>query len=222
MNLWYFNIDHFPTENITAVVNSFPIEISEEINRYRFYNDQKSKLVARLLIQMYVTQSNNNWNWENWKIDKKNKKPYLENGPYFNISHSHNWVVVLFSEKAEVGIDIEHIQDIDVASIALNFHKHEIMYLKNNYYDKDVFFAIWVRKEALLKASGEGIINGLNKISVLDNNVFYHNNWTFQDINLFQNFKCAICFEKMSQNGITFKEINYETLNKFIYEKILI
>ena len=83
MNLWYFNIDHFPIEEIAIVANSVPIEISQEINRYRLSNDRKSRLVARLLIQRYILRTMNTWNWRDWKINDKNKKHFLENGPCF-------------------------------------------------------------------------------------------------------------------------------------------
>ena len=164
----------------------------------------------------------NTWNWRDWKINDKNKKPFLENGPCFNISHSGNLVVVVFSDTHEVGVDIEHIQDIDAASIAGHFHENEIHYLKNNHYNKELFYEIWTRKEALLKASGEGITNGLNKISVLENKLFHDKEWIIQNIDLHPNYKCAICSEADNSNNINIEEIDYETLNKFIHEKILI
>lgn len=218
MVFWYYNINDFPVEIIDPVLLSFPEKIADEIKRYRLENDRKSRLIARLLIQKYVLENTNSWNWGNWK-KQDNHKPKIEQGPFFNISHSGNMVIVGFSERTEVGVDIEEMKEIDVASMINHFHPDEIEYLKENLNDKELFYMIWTKKEAFLKACGTGIVKGLDQVSVLKDSLFYEGNWNVKNIDIVPNYKCAICStDELDEYRVT--HIKPEVLTKFIREKI--
>jgi 4'-phosphopantetheinyl transferase len=219
MILWYYNIDEFPSERINLVLASLPAKIAETIKKYRIENDRKSRLVARLLVQKYVLEKTNHWSWEDWKKDE-NHKPKVEGGAFFNISHSGNMVIVGFDEDDEVGVDIEEIKEIDVASMASYFHPDEIDYLNENANDKAVFYEIWTRKEAFLKASGTGIVKGLDQISVLEDLLVHQGKWNIKSINVAPDYKCAICSQGIL-NTPDIAHISVEGFNKFINEKII-
>lgn len=96
-----------------------------------------------------------------------NKKPRVE-GIQFNLSHSENLVAVALSPHP-IGIDVEFIRkdfsyDVmldDCFSIAEQLLIHKGAGYLN-------FFTLWTRKEALLKATGEGLNNHkLSEIQVL-------------------------------------------------------
>ena len=95
-------------------------------------------------------------------------KPLSKN-IYFNISHSHNLVAFIISNKYEVGIDIELIKD-NVKDKLINYvcNDEEIKEIRN---DNNKFYYCWTRKEAVLKCSGKGIIKDLK--NVLDNHDYY-------------------------------------------------
>jgi 4'-phosphopantetheinyl transferase len=219
MVFWYYNINDFPIEAIDSVLLSFPEKIAAEIKRYRIENDRKSRLIARLLVQKYVLEKTNAWNWENWK-KQENHKPKIEHGPFFNISHSGYMVIVGFNEKSEVGVDIEEIREIDVASMMNYFHPDEIEYLRKNLNDKELFYMIWTKKEAFLKACGTGIVKGLDQVSVLTDRLFYQGNWNIKSIDIASDYKCAICStDELNEYSIT--HITPGILNTFMREKIL-
>ncbi|WP_316809587.1 4'-phosphopantetheinyl transferase family protein [Pedobacter agri] len=96
-----------------------------------------------------------------------NNKPYLE-GIEFNITHCADLVIFAIS-KNPIGIDIEFCKkDFDFNGItAITFTKPELKLLKNGPYANQTFYWLWTRKEALLKATGEGLIDQINEISVL-------------------------------------------------------
>lgn len=220
MTLWYFNIDDFPEEQIQQHLLNLPDFICLEIDRYRFTDDKKFRLISRLLIQKYVLETSSVWNWKDWKKNE-NQKPFLENGPFFNISHSGKMVVVGFSSTLEVGLDIEEIKDIDTIALSTSFHKDELLFLEKKDFDLDNFYKIWTRKEALLKALGIGLLEGINQISVLEDEIVYKNKWYMHEIQLVKNYKCCICTSKQV-NKINSKQIDFNSLNKFINEKILL
>ncbi|NJO33375.1 MAG: 4'-phosphopantetheinyl transferase superfamily protein [Rhodospirillales bacterium] len=97
-------------------------------------------------------------------------KPALRgaHGVHFNLSHSHGMALVAVA-SAEVGIDIERIdKDVDYDDIAETmFSAAEIGMLRSAPASRrgEVFFSIWTRKEAYLKATGLGLSSNLPEIS---------------------------------------------------------
>jgi 4'-phosphopantetheinyl transferase len=89
-------------------------------------------------------------------------KPYVM-GINFNISHSGDYIVMAFS-NFPIGIDIEWM-DIDLnyqLLISNCFTINEANCIHNL---KD-FYTFWTRKESILKATGEGLIDNLHEIEV--------------------------------------------------------
>jgi 4'-phosphopantetheinyl transferase len=96
----------------------------------------------------------------------KKEKPYLgpehaESDVTFNVSHSHGIALLAFSRHREVGIDVEQIRrDFDVEAISRRFFStHEQQQLAASPHDSRfaAFFRCWTRKEAYIKATGEGL-----------------------------------------------------------------
>lgn len=105
----------------------------------------------------------------------KNEKPSLEpslarSGITFNVSHSGGVALYAFAQGREVGIDIEHIKrDFDIEAIARRFFSgHEQQQLAAvRAADKiGAFFRCWTRKEAYLKATGDGLSLSLSQFDV--------------------------------------------------------
>jgi 4'-phosphopantetheinyl transferase len=88
----------------------------------------------------------------------------------FNLSHSGNLVLYAFSRGRVVGIDIEAVRkEIATLNIAENFFSpDEVTTLKSVSEDMHTvaFFNCWTRKEAYIKAVGEGLSHPLHNFSV--------------------------------------------------------
>lgn len=79
----------------------------------------------------------------------------------FSLSRTHGAVLVATSSNP-VGVDIERLlPGHDARSIAPYLHPQESAMLSNlpNSHLPGAFATVWTRKEALLKASGEGLVN---------------------------------------------------------------
>lgn len=99
------------------------------------------------------------------------ERPVLrEGGLEFNITHAGDLVAVAFAKNARVGIDIERVErKVDLMGVAERILSEEDFAKFCALPDVEkaaTFFRIWTRKEAYLKATGEGITDGLKKISV--------------------------------------------------------
>lgn len=220
MTLWHFNIDDFPENQMAQTISRLPANVRPEVTRYFATDDQKSRLLARLLVQSYVANRTLSDDWHRWKY-AEHKKPYLDNNVHFNVSHSGKMVVVCFSDKGEVGVDIEQIKPIDTENMSAHFHKEEVEWLKKQNFELSPFYRLWTRKEALLKAKGGGILNGLNQQSTLSNRIIDDGEWYLKEIDIFDGYKCCIC-STVENTNISIEEIDYKTLNNFINEKDLI
>ena len=79
-------------------------------------------------------------------------KPYYENGPYFNISHSGKYVMMAVS-SSEIGIDIEENIPKDMSLLTKIFNEAEAKVIKEH----ADFYYLWCAKESLIKCMGSSI-----------------------------------------------------------------
>ena len=88
----------------------------------------------------------------------------------FNLSHSNGMVVVAIAHGREVGLDVEYIRpEVEVDEIARRvFSRQEAAALAALPAADRVaaFFACWTRKEAFVKATGEGLSRPLADFDV--------------------------------------------------------
>ena len=87
-----------------------------------------------------------------------------------NLSHSAGLALIAIARASNVGVDLEYIRArSDYADIARHFFSaSEVDYLTalpNRLY-AEAFFSCWTKKEAYLKACGEGLAIPLNSFSV--------------------------------------------------------
>jgi 4'-phosphopantetheinyl transferase len=102
----------------------------------------------------------------------ENKKPYIvtNHGPglQFNLSHTGDWILLAVSAQS-VGSDIEYVdgtfnyEDI----LPQHFSEKEAAYIHQES-SLERFYKLWTRKEALLKATGQGLGNHLKHTPALN------------------------------------------------------
>ena len=79
-------------------------------------------------------------------------KPFFENGPFFNISHSGRYIVMAVSNK-EVGVDIEENVERNMSALIRIFNEAEAKMIKEH----ADFYYLWCAKESLIKCIGSSI-----------------------------------------------------------------
>jgi 4'-phosphopantetheinyl transferase len=141
--------------------------------RFRFEREQRRFIVGRGLLRVILSRY---LNFPPEKLQFKYGeygKPALETGAHtlcFNLAHSGELALYALTANLEIGIDLEQIHPIpDVQQLAEQFfspmERAELAALPPDR-KLDAFFSGWTRKEAYLKARGDGLIYPLDQFSV--------------------------------------------------------
>lgn len=101
-------------------------------------------------------------------------KPSLAAGRYsaslnFNVAHSGDYALLAFCASAQIGVDVEHIEERDAEKVAkriLSKFEYGRFLSLPEAERKAAFFRAWTRKEAMVKAVGNGLSLPLDRFDV--------------------------------------------------------
>ena len=88
---------------------------------------------------------------------------------HFNVSHSGEWALIAVSDDSPVGVDIERPRVFrNPAGVARRLcSARELEHVRGGE-DQAGLLRLWVRKEAVAKADGSGLLMALGELDVLD------------------------------------------------------
>ena len=142
------------------MMKDFSVERKEKILRYNKVQDRGQGLAAGLLLNHVLK-------CHGFCMDEiiygEHGKPEIK-GLFFNLSHSHDYVLCVVNEKP-VGCDIEKIGDFKKKLAEHYYTTQEVDYL-NGLKDEEKaseFYRIWTMKESYMKMTGEGLSLGLKR-----------------------------------------------------------
>jgi len=170
-DLWRISIK----EQTSQFENLKKLLSKEELERVNRFHQQKDKIrftlgkgTLRTILSLYLRCSPQDIRFEKGY----NEKPFInypQNNIAFNISYSHNWILIAVSSEA-VGVDVEYInKEFDYSLVMENcFTEKEIKTIQSASPPENIFFRSWTRKEALLKATSLGLNDYLRDFSCLD------------------------------------------------------
>jgi len=96
--------------------------------------------------------------------------PYAASEVCFNVAHSGGVALLAFGRRWEIGVDVERVRgDLDVDAIARRFFSPEEQKQLTAVGSADryeAFFRCWTRKEAYIKAKGQGLWLPLSQFDV--------------------------------------------------------
>jgi 4'-phosphopantetheinyl transferase len=171
---------------------------------------QRRSLVGRIMLK-YITSELCITDSASIQMTSRGK-PYFSSHPYinYNISHSGKMVVCCVTLNSKIGIDVEIKKTLRLNNFHKYFQPEEWIVIQNSSCQISMFFDLWTRKEALIKADGRGMEIDLKSLNGLNNSEqIGANKWFLQNIELIKNYSCAIACEKI-------KPIKILNLNKTI------
>ena len=160
---------------MSGVAETLSEEERERAARLRFPRDRQhftaARAVLRSIVAAYVNMEPNQLQFRVGPYGK----PALAAGCgastlSFNLSHSRDVALCAISRGSDVGVDVEHVSsDTDIDQIAECFFSPRelaIFRLLPSGEKQNAFFACWVRKEAYVKARGDGLAIPLDTFTV--------------------------------------------------------
>ncbi len=87
---------------------------------------------------------------------------------FFSLTHSHRLALLAVTRKAEIGIDVEYVRSVDDGIPERYFSPSEVAALRAlpKHLQQEAFFNCWTRKEAYIKARGNGLSLALDEFDV--------------------------------------------------------
>jgi len=174
VHLWRIDFDAVRAEEARWQKVLSPDETARA-SRFHFAVDRQrytiSRGVLRTILAGYLATDAKGLNF----IYSSKEKPslseaYSREGVMFNISHSGSLGLLAFAREREIGVDVEAVRsDFEVEAIARRFfsaHEQEQLAVLPEQERFEAFFRCWTRKEAYIKATGDGLSLPLDQFDV--------------------------------------------------------
>jgi 4'-phosphopantetheinyl transferase len=170
---------HLPSsmDRITELYQILSFEEKNKASRFYQEKDRHRFIIGKAILKIFLARHLNihpqtiNFTYELYK------KPVLKVGDqipvHFNVSHSGDYVLIAFADKP-IGVDIEYIdRNLDINEIMnVAFSNAEIVFMTQQTTCMELFFQLWARKEALLKAASKGLNNDIKYMPSLNGKHF--------------------------------------------------
>ncbi len=150
-------------------------EERDRLSRYRFSADRvmfaAGQGALRFLLGYYASVEPSSVELVPSRVGQPLPAPGSPAGIFsFSVSHSGGRILLAFSRGIRVGIDVERVrEDVDIEGIARRYFapaEFEALRSHSQHRRREAFFAVWTRKEAFLKARGEGLSCPLSSFAV--------------------------------------------------------
>lgn len=174
LHIWLAELEQ-PEHTIRHLAGVLASDELLRVHRFHFERDRRHYIVARGVLRSILS----------WYLKMPPPQVKFGYGPHgkpalaaacgdgrlrFNLSHSHELALYGVTYDRELGIDIEFMRHLDDAeSIATHFfsaREQEALRRLPAHLKHQGFYNCWTRKEAYIKAIGEGLFQPLDKFDV--------------------------------------------------------
>ena len=174
LDVWWVNI---PSIDVDQWLQRYSDRLGEQdlerLQQKRLAKGQAQFIFTRLVVRHLLSCYHPQVLSSQWRFLRgENGRPFVDprQSPLsFNLTHSDDKLLVVLSQHADPGIDVESWQrQVEVQSIADRyFYPSEAQHLARLVADvaaqREWFFRLWTLKEAAVKATGAGLSKALHK-----------------------------------------------------------
>ena len=174
IHVWRADLD-LPTIGFQNLYETLSIDERARAERFHFEKDRKRFIarhgILRTILGCYLNVEPSRLQFSYGK----NGKPALadtfgKEAILFNMSDSEDLAIYGFTRDQEIGVDIERIDDIpemhEIAERFFSARENAVFRSLPESKKREAFFNCWTRKEAFIKAKGEGLGLGLDQFEV--------------------------------------------------------
>jgi len=169
VHVWRASLER-PTSVVGELRQTLARDEQQRADRFRFERHRSRYIVGRALLRSllgaYLGCEPAALEFDYGEF----QKPSLPGGPSFNVSHSGSIALFAFTEHGELGVDLE-LDDPDFAGERIAerfFSSTEVDALQSlpEALRPRAFLTCWTRKEAFIKARGDGLSLALDSFDV--------------------------------------------------------
>jgi 4'-phosphopantetheinyl transferase len=174
VHVWAVDLNK-STERIFSLHQTLSSDEQDRAGRFHFERDRNRFIAGRGILREILGSYLETTPSQLQFIYNPQGKPALTSFPerpllHFNLTRSQDLALIAVTRACAVGIDVEWIHPInDAENIAARFFSPreaaELAAIPNGQREA-AFYNLWTRKEAFLKATGEGITEKLGQIEV--------------------------------------------------------
>lgn len=171
VHLWLASLKQ-PTAYLQSLQRLLSPDEVQKAERFYFEKDKNAYIAGRGMLRKILAAFLNTAPEQITFRYNPYGKPMLANPANidFNLSHSHELAFYAVSRGSVIGVDIEHIRPVnEFWEVARSyFSKNEIAMLETvaEARQLEAFYNCWTRKEAYIKAKGEGLSMPLHQFDV--------------------------------------------------------
>jgi len=174
VHVWTVSLEP-PAVLLHRLAEALSLEEQQRAARFRF-DLHRNRFIAgrgllRFILSLYLRLDPGQIKFVYGSHGKPALAPSVNpDGLQFNLAHSDALALVAVSRSGLVGIDIEHVRPLDEMNQLVErfFAPRESRSFQKlpARLKPSAFFNLWTRKEAWLKATGDGIAHYLNRVEV--------------------------------------------------------
>lgn len=174
VHVWQISLQQ-PESTVQRLLPLLASEEAARAKRFVYAKDRHHFIVAhaflRILLSRYLKTTPDQLHF----LSNAYGKPQLdlpshEHTLHFNLSHSYHLALYAFTYVGQIGIDVEYMRpDIEYEQLAMHyFSPAESVMLRGLPPEakQQAFYNCWTRKEAYIKARGEGLSLPLDQFDV--------------------------------------------------------
>lgn len=188
VDIWQVSLDSsVETSALCTTLDTHELERYQHLHKNHQLSYLISHAACRQILAQYLNLSAAQIKY------KKNQhgKPSLDHDTpiRFNISHSQKAAIIAISNHAEIGVDIEFNKKKPswekIARRFFNPLEVEHLFKQEKTIQEKIFFQIWTRKEAYIKALGTGFATPFASFNVITDNIITTpdtNKWFQKDL----------------------------------------
>lgn len=167
LHVWSIDLTLDPPEEHRS---DLPPSILARAARFRFPLDRRRYLTSHSALRQILSAYVGKVARREFELSELGKPSLPGNPVQFNLSHAGDLAMVAVHHELPVGIDVERVQRTsDLPELAQRYFApeecREVLSLSPDAMPLG-FYRCWTRKEAIIKATGEGLSRPLNSFAV--------------------------------------------------------
>lgn len=169
VHIWWANLRDFDS-HVPELQSVLSVLEQARARRFQFLRDRNNYIIShgllRMLLGHYAGKPPSRLRFRKGRYGKPELQDVTEERQiHFNISHSEDVALYGITPACRIGVDVEYVRTFpDYDRVAQEFFPRaecKSLEATSEELRAQRFLELWTRKEALLKATGEGLGDGL-------------------------------------------------------------